>query len=345
MKKKMKRVLYAISLLAAVHVSGQDPRFSQFHLMPTYLNPAMTGFFDGDVRFAAIYRDQWFTLGSPYGNTKYETEGAAVDGCIKVGRPSGDYERKEDYIGVGGAFIRDVAGDEAYTSTDGFVNLAYSKSFGYRVKHAIAIGLQGEVMSTQFRNGGAVFPGPTIENIGKQNIRFDATAGIIYHVDFKKRVNMYCGFAYSHITSSTYNFFDVGGGDKLYAKYVAHAGAVVSTSDKFNLLPSLLFMKQGPSLEFNLGVSAQYVFGNALESKNSISFGLMSRFARPEGPEAIIPNVRLDIYHFTVGVAYDVNISSLSAGTHTVGAIEVAIVYIYKHKNRAVPTNASCPQW
>ena len=340
----MRKFLFAILILVAADVSGQDPRFSQFHLMPQYLNPAMTGFFDGDVRFAAIFRDQWFTLGSPYGGTKFETEGGEVDGCIKVGKPSGDYDRKQDYIGVGASVIRDVAGDEGYTQTNGMVNLAYSKTFGYKVKHSIAIGLQGEIMSDQFRNGGAVFPGPTIENIGKNNIKFDATAGIRYYLALEKRLNMYFGFAYSHVTSPTFNFLDISS-SKLYAKYVGHAGAVVAVRDKINLVPSLMILSQGPSFEANIGASAQYIFGNEYDSKNTFSFGLMARFARPEGPEAIIPNVRLDIYHFTIGVAYDVNISNLSRGTSTVGAIEVGVVYIYKHKNRMLPTNTACPTW
>lgn len=344
MSKKMRKFLSAVLILMAIKVSGQDPRFSQFHLMPTYLNPAMTGFFDGDVRFAAIYRNQWFTLGSPYGNTKYETEGGAIDGCIKVGKPSGDYDRKQDYIGVGGAFIRDVAGDEAFTSTDGFINLAYSKTFGYKVKHSIAIGLQGEIMSTQFRNGGAVFPDGIVENIGKNNIKFDATVGVRYHVDFMKRLNMYFGFAYSHVTSPVSNFTDISS-DKLHAKYIAHAGAVIAIRDRVNLVPSFMFLAQGPSIEANVGANAQYILGNVYDSKNSISFGLMARFARPEGPEAIIPNVRLEVYNVTLGVAYDVNISNLDHGTKTVGAIEVAVVYIFKHRNHGVPTNASCPQW
>lgn len=340
----MKRVLFVISLLVALKVNSQDPRFSQFHLMPTYLNPAMTGFFDGDVRFAAIYRNQWFTLGSPYGNTKYETIGGAIDGCIKVGKPNGDYDRKQDYIGVGGAFIRDVAGDQAFTSTDGFINLAYSKTFGYKVKHSIALGLQGEIMATQFRNGGAVFPDGIIENIGKSNIKFDATVGIRYHVDFMKRLNMYFGFAYSHVTTPTYNFLDISS-DKLYAKYVAHAGAIIAIRDRVNLAPSFMFLSQGSLLEANIGANAQYIFGNIYDSKNTISFGLMARFARPEGPEALIPNVRLDYHNFTVGVAYDINVTQLSKGTKSVGAIEVGLVYIYKHRKHQIPTNATCPQW
>ena len=275
-----KRFLHILFLLIVVRAGAQDPRFSQFHLMPLYLNPAMTGFFDGDVRFAAIFRDQWFTLGSPYGSTKFETFGGAVDGCIKVGRPAGDYDRKEDYIGVGAAVIRDVAGDQGFTSTDGFINIAYSKTFGYRVKHSIAIGLQGEVLSEQFRNGGAVFPDGIIENIGKSNIKFDATAGIIYHIDLMKRLNMYFGFAYSHIASPSFNFLDVSS-DQLYAKYVAHAGAVVAIRDRVNLVPTFMFLKQGPSIETNVGANAQYIFGDIYDSRNTISFGLMARFARP----------------------------------------------------------------
>jgi type IX secretion system PorP/SprF family membrane protein len=341
---KMKKFLFGLLILVAAEVSAQDPRFSQFHLMPQYLNPAMTGFFDGDVRFAGIYRNQWFTLGSPNGGTKYETEGGEIDGRINVGKPAGDYDRKQDYIGVGGAFIRDVAGDEAFTSTDGFISLAYSKTFGYKVKHSIAIGLQGEVMSTQFRNGGATFPDGIIENIGKSNIKFDATVGITYHVDFMKRLNMYVGFAYSHIASPSFNFLDVST-DQLYAKYVAHAGAVIAIRDRVNLVPALMFMAQGPSIEANIGANAQYIFGDVYSSRNSFSFGLMARFTRPEGPEAIIPNVRLEIYHVTLGVAYDINISNLERGTHSVGAIEVAAVYIFKHRGRMIPTNTSCAQW
>lgn len=339
----MRKFFTATLIILAIGANAQDPRFSQFHLMPQYLNPAMTGFFDGDVRFAAIFRDQWFSLGSPYGATKYETFGGEVDGCIKVGKPA-EYERKQDYIGIGGAVIRDVAGDQAFTSTDGFFNIAYSKSFGYKVKHSIALGLQAELISNQFRNGGAVFPDGIVENIGKSNIKFDGTVGLRYHVDFQKRLNMYFGFAYSHIASPTFNFLDVSS-DKLYAKYVAHAGAVIAIRDKVNLVPSFMFLKQGPAIEANVGASAQYIIGNVYDSKKTISFGIMARFARPEGPEAIIPNVRLEMYHFTLGVAYDINVSNLSRGTNSVGAIEVAAVYIYKHKKHMIPTNASCPQW
>ena len=39
--------------------SAQDPNFSQFFVSPLTLNPALTGKFNGNVRVAGNYRDQW----------------------------------------------------------------------------------------------------------------------------------------------------------------------------------------------------------------------------------------------------------------------------------------------
>lgn len=340
----MKKILFAFLCTLALKSSAQDPRFSMFHMMPLYLNPAMTGFFDGDVRFGALYRNQWFTLGSPYGNTKYETEAGAIDGRIMVGKPAGDYDRKEDYIGIGGAFLRDVAGDEAFTSTNGFLNISYSKTFGYKVKHALKIGFQGQILSTQFRNGGAVFPDGIVENIGRQNVKFDAGLGIVYQIYFERRLNMYFGFAYSHLASPDKSLM-AAYTDNLYAKYTGSAGAIIAVRDKVNLVPTLMIMNQGSSIDANVGASAQYIFGDVLRSRNSFSFGLMARFTKPEGPEAVIPTVKLEYASFTAALAYDVNISNLDKGTHSVGAIEVALQYIFKHNRRMAPTSVGCPTW
>jgi type IX secretion system PorP/SprF family membrane protein len=335
----MKKIIYFIVfVIASVEGIAQDTHFSMFHMMPLYLNPAMTGFFDGDARIGAIYRDQWFTVGSPYGGTKYETFGGYADGDIRIGK------RKEDYIGIGGCFIRDVAGDQALTTSDGLVSVAYSKSFGYRTKHSIALGLQGEFIFMQFRNGGAIFPGATSESLGKTNIGIDATVGLRYNVEFQKRVSMYLGFAYAHVSQPNLSFTGVGD-DKLYSKIVAHGGALIAVNNKFNLIPNVMFLSQGPSFEANVGASGQLLFGEGYKSTNSFSFGFNARFARPEGGDALIPNVKLDYHNIILGVAYDINVSNLRRVSNTVGAIEISAAYIIKKKKYVPKTNASCAQW
>ena len=315
---------------------AQDAHFSMFHMMPLQLNPAMTGFFDGDVRVGAIYRNQWFTTGST--GTKYETYGGYVDGDVRVGK------RKEDYIGIGGSFIRDVAGDQALTTSDAIVSVAYSKAFGYRTKHSLALGLEGEFMSKQFSGNGAVFAGGIPENIGKSNIAIDATVGLRYNVEFQKRVSMYLGFAYAHVSGAKERFVN-NDAQKLNSKIVVHGGALIGLNNKFNLIPNILFEMQGAALEANVGACGQLIFGEPYKSVNSFSFGLNARFARPEGGDAIIPNVKLDYHHVIIGVAYDINVSNLKRVTNTVGAIEVGVAYVFKKRSRAPKTNASCAQW
>ena len=60
--------------MLAVHSIAQDPHFSQFFSSPMTLNPAFTGKFNGQVRAAANYRNQWPTI-----NRAYETGTVSID--------------------------------------------------------------------------------------------------------------------------------------------------------------------------------------------------------------------------------------------------------------------------
>ena len=57
MKIKNAYLLFFVLLLFSG--KAQDIHFSQFNMSPGNLNPAFTGFFDGDVRGVANYRSQW----------------------------------------------------------------------------------------------------------------------------------------------------------------------------------------------------------------------------------------------------------------------------------------------
>src|SRR5215471_19039498 len=67
-------ILFLIFLPCATFVRAQDPHFSQFFSSPLTLNPAFTGKFDGNVRVAGNYRDQWPTI-----NQAYRTATVSVD--------------------------------------------------------------------------------------------------------------------------------------------------------------------------------------------------------------------------------------------------------------------------
>ena len=55
-----------LSLLLAPQLIAQDLHFSQFYHSPLNINPALTGVFKGDLRFAGNYRRQWQSVPIPY---------------------------------------------------------------------------------------------------------------------------------------------------------------------------------------------------------------------------------------------------------------------------------------
>src|SRR3979411_561727 len=68
-------ILFFLALSLAVPASrAQDPGFSQFFASPLTLNPALTGKFNGVVRVAGNYRNQWPTI-----NNAFVTSTISVD--------------------------------------------------------------------------------------------------------------------------------------------------------------------------------------------------------------------------------------------------------------------------
>jgi len=61
-----KSLLLSFLCLVTLCCSAQDPKFSQYFAAPLSLNPAFTGFFDGEYRLAVNTRQQWGNLGDPY---------------------------------------------------------------------------------------------------------------------------------------------------------------------------------------------------------------------------------------------------------------------------------------
>ena len=60
-------LLLSLGLLPAL-LRAQDVHFSQQYAAPLFVNPAMTGLMQGDVRGSVIYRNQWASAmtGTPF---------------------------------------------------------------------------------------------------------------------------------------------------------------------------------------------------------------------------------------------------------------------------------------
>ncbi len=70
-----------LSLLSTLPATAQDPGFSQFFASPLTLNPALTGKFNGVLRVAGNYRNQW-----PAINNAFITSTVSLDAPILVNK-------------------------------------------------------------------------------------------------------------------------------------------------------------------------------------------------------------------------------------------------------------------
>src|SRR5438552_6174149 len=77
-----------------------DPHFSQYYVYPSWLNPALTGAFDGNYRVSGIYRSQWGNISSPF-----QTTGVSADFTT------------EKNLNYGASLLHQKAGDGGYTYT------------------------------------------------------------------------------------------------------------------------------------------------------------------------------------------------------------------------------------
>jgi len=111
-------LLFFLTLFTVLNVQAQDPNFSQFFASPLTLNPALTGKFDGVVRVAGNYRNQWPTI-----NNAYTTYTASIDaGILKNHIP------EYDQFGVGVMGFSDKSGNGALQNNFFAVSTAYHKS-------------------------------------------------------------------------------------------------------------------------------------------------------------------------------------------------------------------------
>ena len=116
----MKKIFLSLLLASIIFsVKAQDPAFSQFFASPLTLNPALTGKFNGDVRVAGNYRDQW-----PIDNA-FITSTASVDMPILKNRLP-----ENNTLGIGIMGMTDRTADGILTSNYFSFSTAYHLSFG-----------------------------------------------------------------------------------------------------------------------------------------------------------------------------------------------------------------------
>ena len=309
-----------------------DPHFSQYYVYPSWLNPALTGAFDGSYRLAAIYRSQWGSIVSPF-----STPGVAAD--FNTGKG----------MNFGGSILNQKAGDGGYNYMTAYASAAFTGvRFGTNGDHHLLFGMQAGFINRRFDRNKLTFGDQwnpiTGFNPGNQSrdlpikptaTSFDAGAGVMYYDGrANRKTNFYAGFSASHLTRPT-DLFSANGTDKLPIRYTLHAGMKIDAGNGFSITPNALYLRQGNATETMLGAYGQLRAASDLD----LLFGANVRF-----DDAISPYFGFNYKNFTLGVSYDVNTSDLGKVVNGANSFEISLTLIGKKKVNMPEENFFCPR-
>jgi type IX secretion system PorP/SprF family membrane protein len=338
-------VLAATSSFIGLAANAQDPGFSQFFASPLTLNPALTGKFNGVLRVAGNYRNQW-----PDINNAFITSTVSVDAPILANKLP-----ENDVWGIGALAITDKTASGILNDNYFSISTAYHKSLDENGYHQIGVGFQGTYANQSldgtrltFEDGlqldGTWLRSPS-EAINSEFVSvhyFDAGLGVLYNASTDGNDNYYIGASAYHLNHPKVSFLGVDTID-IPTRLTLHAGGYFPITGS----ASTIYLS---GLVNNQAGAREYVFGGAwavaatTDEENPVNFyaGIWARLTN-NTTDAIIPYIGLDYNNFSLGITYDVNVSSLQTASENRGGIEVSLIYIKKPASgrKGVP----CPRF
>ncbi|MEX2485124.1 MAG: PorP/SprF family type IX secretion system membrane protein [Brumimicrobium sp.] len=333
-------VLLLIVIFCLSGVKAQDVHFSQMRFSPFTLNPALAGM-GGDYQAIVNYRSQWNSVAAPF-----TTIGASYDMRF------GNNNTNGGFLAGGLNFFHDVAGDMRMTTSNVNLNIAYHLAVNREstIGAAIQVGYAQRGLGTPDGNWESQYSNGSFDNNLSSNESFgemsfghlDAGAGFVYNYDSRNKGSfssdgllLTAGLSAFHLNRPEYSFI-VGGEDDLHMRYAGFIQSEFMLSDsKWALMPALYYQKQGGHQEIFGGTYFKYLVSSGSQRTGfvqnfSIAYGAFYRFG-----DAFVNKLLLEFSDYSLGIAYDFNVSSLTQASNGRGGIEFMLRYSMKNNSRS----------
>jgi type IX secretion system PorP/SprF family membrane protein len=330
-------------LCSVLKTYGQDPHFSQFFEAPLLRNPSLAGLFAGDIRFQAVYRNQWQSVTTPYqtGSLNFEYK-----------QPVG---RGNDFITTGFQILYDRAGVTNFTTSNLYPALNYHKSLNDEKSKYLSLGIMGgyvqrridrSKITTNNEYDGSGY-NPSLgdgETLTKFSYHYwDGSVGLSFNSSIAGSTTDYyfIGAAYHHFNRPQNSFYK-NPPVELNPKLVFSGGVRLSVNEMSYITLQSDFSKQGDYSETIGGITYSRKIGEDYTNPMyTIHFGGYLRWK-----DAFIPVVQLDYLPFSVAFSYDVNISELKAASQYQGGFEVSFTYAgFLDRNNSTKNAVLCPKF
>lgn len=324
----IKLVCFYLMVLSGNVSVAQDHQYSQFFNSPVYLNPALNGQFEGDLRMNLIYRNQWTTLNN--GPTYFSA--------------SIDYNVPQFGGGVGLLFTHGSEGPAYLTKNN--ISGIYSYSVGSS-DFVLSFGVQAGFTNRTLNYGNLVFSDQIDRRLGfdpglvsaaeipalNNKFYFDTGSGInLVAGDFM------IGAAAQHLNYPNESF--TGATARLPMRFNTHLSYIfdlnkyenVEDYEKSYIIPSVVYYKQSNLQSMSAGI--QY-------KRRAVSAGVLYRSGGEMGPSSIVVSLVFDLFinrdgneKLRFGISHDIPSSKLTY-SNTSGTTEGSVAYETPLPNRA----------
>jgi len=311
------------------------------------INPAFTGAFSGNLRATMNWKDQWQSI-----NKSFRTYASSVEFSFGKGKA-----QNPTFFAVGLNLFKDVAGDVEVGNTN--VGLNFSSLVKINRNARFVAGIQGAYGMTGLNvanmQWGSQYSGlnfdPTLNNGEGTEFKpynyWDVGLGVAYwyakndrNVIHKAPSDAKVGIAVYHLNKPHYSFQSKGD-SKLPMRFVLHGSALFATqTTNLYWYPNFNFVLQGKQHEVFFGSLWKYNLQSGSKntgfmSEISISGGMNMRVTNVI--DAIVPQVFIGAYNFSMGLSYDINISKLNQASNFRGGFEFSLRFTnpdaYIHRN------------
>ena len=338
MKRHLRHAFCVLALVIvyAHGVKGQDIHFSQFYETPLLMNPANSGFFNGDIRGIVNYKNQWASIGNPYTTGMFSVDGGILKNKIN-----------KVHIGAGLTVYADKAGKSEFGTTQ--VLGALSGIVKLNDKSLLSAGFNGGFAQKGIKNaelewGNQYNPSSGIydpsynspENIPTENASYaDFGAGLSWRFNSRPsnmtsndRISANFGIAIFHLNQPKQSFY-VDDIESLYSKLVVHGQTYIGIKNTtLAIIPSFLLYKQKNQQEIIVGGLVRYALSEESKYTGFIKESAIFLGGHYRLGDAFIPSVYFEISSFSVGVSYDITLSDLALSAGATGGIEISLRFI-----------------
>lgn len=325
---------FVMMLLVFVQLSiinclwSQDIHFTQFFTNPLILNPAHSGYYDGNYRVGFNFKSQWpWAISNTVYN--YHTETPYVDFSF------GEKKIKVGWMGIGFNFVNDEAGDGRLTSRRFGLSYAYHQAFDKEHRYVLSAGagLSYIIRSVDFSK--FYFNNQWVEDQGfntslnsnepVQRESFDMldiSAGLNFGGQIHEQVKLDFGVAMLHINRPKHTFFN--NSERLGFRYQANAGVTYTLNQRIALQVNGYYGYEKKASEIILGALMGYSMGSKRKSEkeHTLYIGAYYRIK-----DALGPLMGYRYKNMRLVFSYDVTLSRLLAPAKANGGPEISLVY------------------